>query len=133
MKKTFNMKMVLLAVLLLVVSVMLGAEKLKLDVNMNPIQLSRTFTALSDSIPSQVSTVYDSLAVPANAAEVMIIARHQPIYFRAGAATSAAAAIWIYVPKDVPVTFPVMDLSPAYIAYKSTNGAASINIIWKRM
>lgn len=131
MKRIYSI--VLLAIVMLMLSVGLSGEKLKRDVNGVAIQLSRTFTALSDSIPAQAPTVYDSLAVPANAAEVMIIARHQPIYFRAGAATSAAAAIWIYVPKDIAVTFPVMDLSPAYIAYKSTNGAASINIVWKRM
>jgi len=130
-----RLHILLLITLLLSLTLSLGAEKLKRDVNGTPIQMPRYFTAVSDSIPSQLAAVYDSLAIPANAAEMMLIFRHQGGYIYEGAAKTLTAdsADWIYVPKDIAVTFPVMDNVGGYLRYKSTTGAARINIIWKRM
>jgi hypothetical protein len=107
------------------------AESLKMDNNGVPIQLSRYFTTISDTIPAQASTVYDSLAVPANAAEVVIVGRHNALYVKASSSTTIVATEWIYVPKDVPLKLPVMD--SAYICYKAVTGAASLQIAWLRM
>ncbi len=109
------------------------AETLALDNNGIPIQLARYWSCVSDTIPAQASTVYDSLAIPTDASEVIVIGRHQALYIRPGSSATVAATGWIYIPKDVPFTFPVGSQYPAYIAYKSTTGAARINLVWKRM
>lgn len=109
------------------------AETLAMDNNGIPIQLARYWSCVSDTIPAQAPAVYDSLAIPADASEVIVIGRHQALYVRPGSSATVAATGWIYIPKDMPFTFPVMSQNPAYIAYKSTTGAASINLVWKRM
>jgi hypothetical protein len=111
-----------------------AAKTLKMDLNGIPIQLTRYWSCVSDTIPAQAPAVYDSLAIPSDAAEVIVIGRHQALYIRPGSSTGPVAATgWIYIPKDVAFSFPVMDQNPAYIAYKSATGAASINLVWKRM
>jgi len=107
------------------------AETLKMDDNGVPIPMARYFTTVSDSIPVQAAAVYDSVAVPANAAEVVITGRHQALYVKASSATTVVATEWIYVPKDVPYKLPVMDA--IYICYRSATGAASIQLAWLRM
>ena len=130
-----NMKIILLGVLMLgLVMGFLNAEVLARDLNGVPIQLSRYFTCVKDTIPAQAPTVADSIAVPSNAAEAIIVGRHQALYVRYGVTNStdyANALLWVYVPKDVVFRLPVMDCE--YIAYRSTTGAASINITWLRM
>ena len=108
------------------------AETLKMDNNGIPIQLSRYWTCVNDTIPAQAAAVYDSLAVPENAAEAIVIGRHQALLIRPGGATGTVAATgWIYVPKDMPLKLPVMDVP--YLAFKSSTGAARIEIVWLRM
>ena len=133
MRKTMKI-MIMVVMMLTIVMSFLNAEKLKHDVNGTPIQLSRYFTCVKDTIPAQAPTVADSIAVPSNAAEAIIVGRHQALYVRYGVTNStdyANAALWVYVPKDVVYRLPVMDCE--YIAYKSATGAASINITWLRM
>lgn len=112
----------------------LSAEKLGLDVNGTPIQSARYFTAVKDSIPAQASAVYDSTAVPSNANETTVIFRHQAgyVYFGAAKTLTAEAADWTYIPKDTPVTFPTQ-YGITYVKYKACTGAASINLIFRRM
>lgn len=130
--RSLTMLLVLLvSIVLMSLPVEAQAETLKIDNNGFPIQLSRYFTTVSDSIPSQAATAYDSLAVPANAAEVIIVGRHQGLYVKPRSTTTIAATEWVYVPKDVPYRIPVMDAE--YVCYKSANGAASIQITWLRM
>lgn len=125
------MIMLLLSLVLLMLPGKAQAETLKTDNNGIPIQLSRYFTTVSDSIPAQAAAVYDSIAVPANAAEVMIVGRHQGLLIKGRSTTTIAATEWIYVPKDIVYRIPVMDAE--YICYRSTTGAAAIHITWLRM
>lgn len=123
-----------LTVVILGAFALLSAETLKIDNNGYPIQLTRYFTCVKDTIPVQNAAVVDSIAVPSNAAEVIITGRHNALYIRPNATTSAQyadASLWIYVPKDVPLRLPVIDMQ--YICYKSATVAASINITWLRM
>lgn len=123
--------MIFLFLVALVISV--SAQVLPRDLNGTAVQLTRYFTTVSDTIPSQAPTVVDSIAVPTNAAEVVIVGRHQALFIRpnATATTAGVAASWVYVPKDVVFRFPVMDAE--YICYRSATGAAKINITWLRM
>ncbi|HPS39664.1 MAG TPA: hypothetical protein PL124_09655 [Candidatus Cloacimonadota bacterium] len=131
------MKKIINFIVLMVLFIGMGAlfgETLKIDNNGVPIQLSRYFTTVKDTIPAQAPTVVDSIAVPTNAAEVIIVARHNAIYIRPNATTSAEvadASLWIYVPKDTPFKLPVIDMT--YLCYRSATGEASINITWLRM
>lgn len=124
---------ILISLLLLLVACM-GAEKLARDVNGTPIQWPRYMTALRDTIPAQASTVYDSLAVPTDAVELVVTFSHAAGYIYTGAAKTliATSTDWIYVPKETPVALPVM-VGHTYIKYRSYTGANSINFIWKRM
>jgi hypothetical protein len=127
-----KMKVILLAILLIVVCLALPAVKLKYDANGIPIQMSRYFTAVRDTIPAQAPAVYDSIAVPVNTSAVTIIGSNATLMIYAGQAKTLTAADWIFIPKDVPITLPCMDVI-TYIKYKSYTGAAAINIIWQRM
>ena len=129
--KKVNYKIVLAIFLMMMMAAFMYAETLKMDNNGIPIQMSRYFTTERDTIPAQSPAAYDSLAVPSNAAETIIIGRHQPLLIKYGGAINGIGANWIYIPKDMPVKLPTLDAE--YICYKSTTGAASINIIWVRM
>jgi len=124
--------LILLIMLMVFLAVSLSAEKLKLDVNGQPIQLSRYFSVVHDSIAAGAAA--DSTAIPTNAAEVMIIGQHQALWIRPGSTATVAATGWIYVPKDVPFKLPVMDQPVLYVVYKSYAGsAAAINLAFLRM
>lgn len=129
--KKFVIMTFLIVMLLSLASSLLG-KTLKMDNNGMPIQMSRYFTAVRDTIPAQAAAVYDSIAVPVDASAVTIIGSNQALMIYAGPAKTLTAADWIFIPKDVPITFPVMDVI-TYIRYKSYTGAAAINIIWQRM
>jgi len=133
--KTFSFgKMFLMLILIATLFTALSAEKLARDVNGTPIQACRTFTAVRDTIPAQAPAVYDSIAVPVNAAEVTVIfmAQHGMVYAGTAKTLAAAATDWIFVPKETPLKLPVME-GITYIKYKSYTGANNISIIWHRM
>lgn len=130
MKKFLGLFMLMLLVFMALVA-NLSAEKLKYDANGIPIQQSRYFTTVRDTIPAQAPAVYDSLAVPANAAQAVVISRHQAIYVKYGGLDKAVATNWSYIPVNTPIILPTIDA--AYLCYKSATGAASLNIIWYRM
>jgi len=124
----------MLALLMLASFSLLNAEKLKLDLNGVPMQFARTTTAVRDSIPLQAPAVYDSLAVPANAIEVTVIFTNQAgmLYTAPPKTMTATSTDWIFIPKETPITLPVMD-AITHIKYKSYTGANAINVIWRRM
>lgn len=131
--KSTHRTILLVILVLTMFALTLTAQVLPRDLNGTPVQLTRYFTTVSDTIPIQAPTVVDSIAVPTNAGEVIIVARHQALYIRPNATTTTTgvAASWVYVPKDAIYRFPVMDAE--YICYRSTTGAAKINITWLRM
>lgn len=132
--KNLNIKILLSLIVLMVMLSSLCAEKLKKDVNGTPIQFARTHTAIRDSIPAQAPAVYDSIAVPANAVEVTIIFTYQDgmIYTGAAKTLTATSTSWIFVPKGIAVTLPVMD-AITYIKYKSYTIANAVNFVWRLM
>jgi hypothetical protein len=130
--KRLNLLTILIICLMVSLTALLPAEKLARDVNGVAIQLSRYWTCVHDTIPAQAPTVIDSLAVPSDAAEAVIIFQSQAGYVRPRCTTTAGFATrWMYVPVGVPVTIPVQN--ETYIVYRSYTGANAINIVWKRM
>lgn len=132
MKRTYLI-LIVMAVLLLAVTA-LPAQKLARDVNGYRIQMERYFTAASDSIAA-TTTAYDSLAVPSNAVAVTVIFRHTGGYIYGGAAKTLVkdSDDWIYLPKDTPITLPVLDLASGYLKYITHNGANRMSYIWRRL
>lgn len=126
-------RLTLIILIILAFACALSAEKLALDVNGYPMQFERYFTAASDSLAA-TETAYDSLAVPGNAAAVTIIFRHTGGYIYGGAAKTLVkdSDDWIYIPKEVPITLPVMDLDSGYLKYITFNGANRMSYIWRR-
>lgn len=129
--RRLNLVIILLVLFIGMSSVLDATKRLARDANSIPIQISRYWTCEHDTIPAQAPTIKDSLAVPADCVEAVIIFQSQAGYIRPTATTSALAAKWMYVPVGVPVTVPVNNIT--YIVYRSYTGANAINIIWKKM
>jgi len=91
--------------------------------------VSRAFSTYTDSLYNSHAADYDSLAVPANAATVMIIGKHQDLLFYGGPAKNPITANdWALIPKDLPTILPVADMN--YIRYKPASNACRIYLIW---
>jgi|LSQX01.3.fsa_nt_gb hypothetical protein len=131
MKKTSFLNAALLLVLVML-SCVLSAQKLPLDLNGRAMQLPKYFTAVSDTIVKKSPTLHDSLAVPANAVEVDLIFRDQP-GFVSFAKDIQTSPNWIYVPKNVPFRLPVMSTPSPYMKYRSFTTANHLTVIWRRM
>lgn len=131
-------RVVLLLVVMLLMAVMLSGHSIALprDLNNIPLDFPLKVTCFSDSIGFDTGAEYDSLKVsdiPAGSIEMTVIGRHAGLYVRI-AASKASIPVdeWIYVPKEVPVTFPVADLEYP-ITYKSATGKNRISFIFRRL
>lgn len=120
---------IILTVLLICLTAGLQARSnyLQKDGNGNVIQQFRSFATAADT----VVTVGDSIAVPANTAEVTIIAKDQIVYLNSGL-INQANTYWIQIPAGLPgITLPVM--GNTYIRYKALTGTAKLYFVWKKL